>query len=409
MRGNEPTTLTIDEIRERMAEINPNFDATDPANEFTQNCGDTSSILNDVLNGGPVRQAGTDTLTIEQMRARTGFEQTSMTPTEIADALRRMGAGSHAVVGVDRAGGQDGHWFNVYFDGTDVWTLDAQTNEIGGFPPHEPDAIHWDVSIEVERPDTMDAPGADADATSPADEFAGADRGSSTPISDRIAAGTDPTGVATPPPGASWANGADLAPTPKNLMYGSPMAVHGVAEPAPAPQGPHSGYDMVAHPDHSYGNSGMSRSEYERIYKLARQDSTTGIHWDNYPPNDGAVRDTRRVFDNLLNFSVEYGDRFDRIGDDRGTYLGLAPDGQPATWEQRALPVSSLGKPVHDYRLDPNAVLPPRWTIEISRIAPGFGHQGGGLQVQVKDADGVPQRARMLAELGIIKEVGGVS
>lgn len=187
------------------------------------------------------------------------------------------------------------------------------------------------------------------------------------------------------------------------------MIVHGVAEPAPAPQAPHSGYDMVAHRDHSYGHSGMSRTEYERIYKLARQDSTSGIHWDNYPPNDGAVRDTRRVFDDLRNFSVEYGDRFDRIGDDGGTYLGLAPDGQPATWEQRALPVSSLGKPVHDYRLDPNAVLPPRWTIEISRIAPGFGHPGDGLQIQVKDADGVPQRARVLAELGIIKEVGGVS
>ncbi len=32
-----------------MAEINPNFDATDPANEFTQDRGDTSSTLNDVL------------------------------------------------------------------------------------------------------------------------------------------------------------------------------------------------------------------------------------------------------------------------------------------------------------------------------------------------------------------------
>ena len=405
MRGNEPTALTIDEIRDRMAQINPNFDATDPGNEFTQNCGDTSSILNDVLNGGSVRQAGTDTLTIEQMRARTGFGQTSMTPTEIADALRRMGAGSHAVVGVDRAGGQDGHWFNVYFDGTDVWTLDAQTNEIGGFPPHEPDAIHWDVSIEVDASDAPDASA--AESTEPANEFDAAERERAGRVSDAVAAGTDPTGNGKSGVPGMWQRLADVLPKPG---YGQPLPTPGsspalslpaASDPANVP--PLTGFDLRADRHAPYGAFGTDQARFDRHYV----DANSGVV---YPPNAGAVSGSRVLFTNMRSLIRHYGAGLDRIGSEYGEYLGLRVDGQPATTEERALPPSSLEKPYYSYSLA-QVPLPPGMAVEASRIEAALGQPGGGMQLVFRDTtrtnsdhpDGVPLSIRELKRMGLIE------
>ncbi len=157
-QGNPPSQLTVDEIQAALDAINPNFDASDPSSEYNNNCGNTSSILNDVLNGAPVTEAGIGTLTVPEMQARTGLPQTPMTPDQIADTLRAMGPGSHCVVGIDRSTGT-GHWFNAYFDGTDVHALDAQTGEMMPWPPNEPHATNWDASIDMSAvtPSTTDA------------------------------------------------------------------------------------------------------------------------------------------------------------------------------------------------------------------------------------------------------------
>ncbi|RWZ53101.1 hypothetical protein ELQ90_04035 [Labedella phragmitis] len=166
--GTNTTDRTTAEIDAALAAINPNFDPFDPTNGYATNCGNTSSILNDFLNGNPSREAPTGTLTVPEMEALTGNPQTPMTPDQIADSLRGMGAGSHCVVGIDRSTG-DGHWFNAYFDGTTVWSIDAQTGTRSPWPPNEPNATVWDASIrpeDVADPKTPDTDVQSGDASS---------------------------------------------------------------------------------------------------------------------------------------------------------------------------------------------------------------------------------------------------
>ncbi|WP_234353780.1 toxin glutamine deamidase domain-containing protein [Gordonia iterans] len=146
--GAVPTSgLDMEQIDGALAAINPNFDPYSFDDAFRTNCGHTSSILFDTLNGAPVRAApGGTTLTTPQMEAATSLPQTPATPAQVEASLRAAGAGSHCVVGVDRSTG-DGHWFNAYYDGQDVWVLDAQTGVRSPWPPDEPDAVVWDASL----------------------------------------------------------------------------------------------------------------------------------------------------------------------------------------------------------------------------------------------------------------------
>jgi hypothetical protein len=53
----------------------------------------------------------------------------------------------------------------------------------------------------------------------------------------------------------------------------------------------------------------------------------------------------------------------------------------PATFEARGLPISSLEKPYYQYTL--TGLLPEGWSMEVSEIAPAFGHDGGAMQLLV--------------------------
>lgn len=62
----------------------------------------------------------------------------------------------------------------------------------------------------------------------------------------------------------------------------------------------------------------------------------------------------------------------------------------PALFEQRALPPAELGKSYHQYTFTGNAAeLMKRdgVRIEVSRVAEGFGRDGGGLQLRLFKAD----------------------
>lgn len=148
-RGLPISPLSLTEIVELMPSINlGRGDPFDPREAYRVNCGNVAANLFDALNGGPVVPAGTGTLDIAEMNARTGRTQTPMTPAQIDSALRSAGPGAHAVVGIDRT--DSGHWFNVYFDGERVLALDAQPNPVRvlTFPPdYEVDVVLWDVSI----------------------------------------------------------------------------------------------------------------------------------------------------------------------------------------------------------------------------------------------------------------------
>ena len=62
-----------------------------------------------------------------------------------------MGAGSHAIIGIDRTQGP-GHWFNTYCpDGKNVYAVDGQTGKISDWPPDYGNVTNWDMSIRKER------------------------------------------------------------------------------------------------------------------------------------------------------------------------------------------------------------------------------------------------------------------
>jgi hypothetical protein len=84
------------------------------------------------------------------MEAATGLRQVPATPAQIQQYLIDQGAGAHTVVGVDRAGAP-GHWFNAYYDGTNVYAIDGQTGQVLRWPPNMDlpgrPAINWDMGV----------------------------------------------------------------------------------------------------------------------------------------------------------------------------------------------------------------------------------------------------------------------
>ncbi|RUR01593.1 toxin glutamine deamidase domain-containing protein [Labedella endophytica] len=192
--GSNSTERTAADIDEALPEINPNFDPHDPANGYATNCGNTSALLNDFLNGSPAREAPTGTLTTPEIEARTGNPQTPMTPDQIADTLRAMGPGSHCVVGIDRSTGF-GHWFNAYYDGTTVWSIDAQNATRSPWPPHEPHATTWDASI---RPEDVVTPETTAEPDASAEGPGAAEHGPASSEADGSRTGSSETPEAKP-------------------------------------------------------------------------------------------------------------------------------------------------------------------------------------------------------------------
>lgn len=143
------------QIGDWLHEINrgPGMDPFDPARAV--NCGQCALAVEQRLSGvAPDATAGHGTLSIPEMEASTGKQQVAATPSEIAKYLVDQGAGSHTVVGVDRAGDMAGHWFNAYYDGKNVWAIDGQTNEILGWPPDMDIPGHpvtnWDMGVPNE-------------------------------------------------------------------------------------------------------------------------------------------------------------------------------------------------------------------------------------------------------------------
>lgn len=140
---NEFGRFCMSDIRSWVSDINPN-----PNNDSRRhvNCGKCAAAVFERLNGSNSVVADLGTYSISEMNTITGCTQTPMSPSDIENYLRAQGAGSHVVVGVDRANGA-GHWFNAFFDGRQVYTIEGQDGEINGWPPDYGNVVHWDASI----------------------------------------------------------------------------------------------------------------------------------------------------------------------------------------------------------------------------------------------------------------------
>lgn len=205
------------------------------------------------------------------------------------------------------------------------------------------------------------------------------------------------------PSGPGWHRGADTGTVDPH--YGEPLPKHW--DPPDNPVDPSRMNPAVARlvtdPDAPFGRdhdgNPYSQEQYAQRYNSV---GPNGQQWQNFPGNDGAVPRTRVRYTDIDQFIADYGRHFDRIGGEDGKYLGLAPNGERATWEERALHVKSLRDPLFDYTLE---YLPSGWEIEISEIAPGLGQPGGGLQVLMFDSNGRVQKVQTLTNpaAGILK------
>ncbi len=143
----EVIEVFTDEAKElQQVELAELLDGVNPSGSFS-NCGACAIAVRERLAGDNDAAVSTrETLSIAEMEARTGQRQVTMSPDEIASRLRAMNEGASAIVGIDRQGA-DGHWFNAYFDGTDVWYVDGQTGEALLWPGPDLGAVNWDASF----------------------------------------------------------------------------------------------------------------------------------------------------------------------------------------------------------------------------------------------------------------------
>jgi Papain fold toxin 1, glutamine deamidase len=149
-----------DDIKKWLPGVNPKYNGK-PTSPYSNNCGKCSEAVFNNLDRNPkytgkVNKAQKGTYETPEMEHRTGLPQHPMGnpndpgSTAYSDIERTLidgGAGSHAVVGIDRASGP-GHWFNAHYDGTNVHVIDGQDGTISHWPPMDPDVNNCDVAIQ---------------------------------------------------------------------------------------------------------------------------------------------------------------------------------------------------------------------------------------------------------------------
>lgn len=201
--------------------------------------------------------------------------------------------------------------------------------------------------------------------------------------------------------GDGWHRLPDQALDPH---YGEPLSEHWdfTDDPVDATKVDGDITKLIRDPDAPFGRdpqgSAYTAQQYaERFNKVGDQ----GQPWANFPGNHGAVPHTRVEYTNAAAYVRDYGSLLDRIGDTNGKYLAVMEDGQPASWEERALHVSSLRDPYNAYNF---GQLPQGWSIEVSKVGPGVGQPGGSIQVRILDDAGDARPVEDLTRIGVLRK-----
>jgi hypothetical protein len=217
--------------------------------------------------------------------------------------------------------------------------------------------------------------------------------------------------------GDGWTRAPDLADDPS---YGKPLPLWDSKCPPPLNE------DRV-HPsvkphwkdrDAWYGRPKPDEKPYtyEQYAERYHRPGTGGKPNVNWPPNEGAVRDTRLLYSNAEQFVTEFGDRIDRIGFTSGEFFGLMEDPSPdpyegrtihyesVFYEARALHYVSLCKRLRTYTLNPEKFR-DRWRICVMETARALGQPGGSLGLIFFDGKGKRLSARQLTRSKALRHV----
>lgn len=150
-----------------------------------------------------------------------------------------------------------------------------------------------------------------------------------------------------------------------------------------------------------------SEQEYaKRFHKLGPK----GEHQVAWPPNQGAVPDTKVDYSDAVQFAGEFGDRMDRFGPPKGAFIALIyqePEGKqiPAFYESRAIHYESLyGKP-STYTLVPgNLERRPGWKIRVMDTAPALGQPGSWVSLVFLTSLDEEISVNTLLEAGVLND-----
>ena len=143
---------SVDSINGWIKDINPNYHSPfipPGKNPYHVNCGSCAFAVESRFQGktdavASAQNIGTDA----GMEAATGKKCVYMSVNDIEKTLVSMGPGSHLICGINRhptpfGRPQAGHWFNAYYDGNKVYTIDGQSGQIYDWPHDYGDVSDW--------------------------------------------------------------------------------------------------------------------------------------------------------------------------------------------------------------------------------------------------------------------------
>jgi hypothetical protein len=158
------------------------------------------------------------------------------------------------------------------------------------------------------------------------------------------------------------------------------------------------GYDPTEVWGHETLADGSTRPLDRDGWEARNVDADGNLRW---APNDGASAGSRIIYTDGAAFLNDFGTlQLDRLGaTDRGSYFGVGG----GTFDARALPPGQASTDElweFDFRQ-----LPAGWEMEIARISPAYGRDGGGLQLVIRNAAGEGQTIEQLLGEGVIENV----
>jgi hypothetical protein len=133
-----------DDIKQWLGDINPKYDPLDGESPYNNNCGSCAYAVEQRLNGDTDVVAAKENIGYNsEMEEKTGLKIVEMSPAAIQEHLVAEGPGAHGIVGVDWKDADYGHWFNAYYDGKKIYTIDGQSGKIYDWPHDYIDISAW--------------------------------------------------------------------------------------------------------------------------------------------------------------------------------------------------------------------------------------------------------------------------
>lgn len=147
--GGGKSVQSVQSIAGWLGSVNPNFNNPFTP-QFRVNCGSCAFAVDSRLssNNSNAVASAKNIPTDAAMEQATGKKCVYMSVQDITNHLTSQGAGSHLIVGINRhptpqGKAQAGHWFNAYFDGNQIHTIDGQSGNVYAWPHDYVDVSAW--------------------------------------------------------------------------------------------------------------------------------------------------------------------------------------------------------------------------------------------------------------------------